>query len=96
MLWKRFKRMVRANVGRLKPGASASDQLDHKIAALKAQDELLPGLDENLRNTQLSDAEVADIVAFLGSLTGELPDQARMPGAPGEAGEAPNGETAAE
>ena len=32
-----------------------------------------PGIDQNLRNTGLSDAEVADIVAFLGAL--ECPQQ---------------------
>jgi cytochrome c peroxidase len=34
-------------------------------------------------NRELSDAQVADIVAFLGSLTGELPGDARVPGAAG-------------
>ncbi len=46
---------------------------------------------------ELTDAQTNDIVAFLRSLTGELPADARMPGAEGEApaaGEAPSGETA--
>ncbi|MCA9606002.1 MAG: cytochrome-c peroxidase [Myxococcales bacterium] len=54
---------------------------------------------------ELTDAQVDDIVAFLHSLTGELPADARIPGAEGETegeapaaagGEAPAGETAAE
>lgn len=45
-------------------------------------------------NRDLTDAQVADIVAFLGSLTGTLPEHARMPGTTPAAGEAPAGGTA--
>ncbi|MGE0790954.1 MAG: cytochrome-c peroxidase [Sandaracinaceae bacterium] len=38
---------------------------------------------------ELEDAQVDDIVAFLGSLTGELPSHAALPGADGPAADAP-------